>query len=356
MSSFNSSFSTNSQIKDPTEAALELAEKIISSLSDQSIVSRYFEQKQKIMNSSSRSSSSSTSNNKIDTGSAYQSYQKFVEENNTIKEEIYRLKANKPDFSSSPNNEEIAKLLHEMQVNTFNASPSSIENATTELEKLKRVIEAKFDSLSFILSGLKHENAQFKKQWNECVASCESRLEAAKEKETHDDIKFEEDFSKLQNSIKEHEDQLLLLRQEHQKAIEDNESLLHQQSEANDNLSQMQYALESANSNVNELEAESGQLLDEIKDLKKSISTKSKELAQLQRLNRVTPDGPSINISDEIERIKQKTAVLRAENAQMAFELKRMEQKSYSDSLSPTSTLTLDEDELAAHILRSKLH
>ncbi|EAY12089.1 hypothetical protein TVAG_301060 [Trichomonas vaginalis G3] len=106
------------------------------------------------MNSSSRSSSSSTSNNKIDTGSAYQSYQKFVEENNTIKEEIYRLKANKPDFSSSPNNEEIAKLLHEMQVNTFNASPSSIENATTELEKLKRVIEVKFDSLSLFSQGL----------------------------------------------------------------------------------------------------------------------------------------------------------------------------------------------------------
>lgn len=355
MSNLSSSFNTSGQARDPYEASLELAEKIISSLSDKTIVSRYFEQKQRIMNSSSRSSNSPSSG-RIDTGRAYQSYQKFVEENNAIKEEIYRLKSQKPDFSMSQGNQEYAKLLHEMQTNTFNASPSNIDSAPVELDKLKRVIDAKLDSLSFILSGLKQENAQFKKQWNECVNSCESRLEAAKEKETHDDIKFEEDFSKLQSSIKEHENQLYSLRQAYQNAIEENEQLTNQQGEANESLAQLQDSVDSINSNINDLETESGQLLDEIKDLKKNISTKSKELAQLQRLNKVAPEGPSINISDEIERLKQKAAILRAENAQMAFELKRMEQKSSSDSLIPSTTMTLDEDELAAHILRSKLH
>ena len=78
MSSMNLSSMSTSIARDPYETVLEIAEKIINSLNDKKIVSRYFEQKKRIMSASPQSFSSSSS---LDTARAYQSYQKFVEEN-----------------------------------------------------------------------------------------------------------------------------------------------------------------------------------------------------------------------------------------------------------------------------------
>ena len=63
-----------------------------------------------------------------------------------------------------------------------------------------------------------------------------------------------------------------------------------------------------------------------------------------------------VNITYEIERLKKRSQQLKSENAQMAFEIKRLEKKSSGSIIDQSTVITMDEDELAAQILRSKLH
>jgi hypothetical protein len=104
------------------------------------------------------------------------------------------------------------------------------------------------------------------------------------------------------------------------------------------------------------MEAESEELYEEIERLKIDTNKKSKELNALQTLQKFGVDvGGDFQIAEEIHRLSEKADALRAENAQMTFELKRLERKQHSDPvLTSVEAISLDEDELAAQILKAK--
>jgi hypothetical protein len=106
------------------------------------------------------------------------------------------------------------------------------------------------------------------------------------------------------------------------------------------------------------MESESDALVETIEQLRTDASKKTKELNALQTLQKYRVDVVGdFEISDEIQRLSQRAQELRAENTQMAFELKRLERRQQTGSLLTTpEAISLDEDELAAQILKSKWH
>ena len=355
MSSLNSS-SMSGTGKDPYAMSLEIAEKIISSLNDKTLVARYFEQKNRIMSSSPTSSVSSSSST-IDTGRAFQSYQKFVSENQALKEELARIQSEKPDFSSSPDNMTIAKLLRELQLKIHkDASPGPIKNAVDELDNLRKVVDATLDTLTYLRTGLQDENNKLKKELNECTQELNIKLDAAREKEARDNIELENNDAQLEQEVADAEEQLAQLKAKLDQAKSENEQLLQQHSASADLLEQMEKEMNQTEANIANMESESEKLYEEIDDLKHKLTVKNKEFAKLQTLQRFGEMNAEGNITDEIERLRKRSQQLKSENAQIAFEIKRLEKKSSGSIIDQSTVITMDEDELAAQILRSKLH
>ena len=351
----NLSSMSSTVARDPYETVLEIAEKIINSLNDKQIVSRYFEQKKRIMAALPQSFSPSSSS--LDTGRAYQSYQKFVEENSALKAELQRLEAQKPDFTDSPDNIAIAKLLRELQTKIHkDESQAPVQSAVDELDNLRKVVDATLDTLSYLKSNLQEENAKLKKELNECTQSLNAQLDAAHEKEARDSLELENNDAKLEQEVTDAEHQLEILTRKLEQAKSENEDLLQQHSRSADLLEQMEKDTNDTEQHIADMEAESEKLFEEIEELQHKLTVKNKELAKLQTLQKFGDMDAEVNITDEIERLRKRSQQLKSENAQMTFEIKRLEKKSSGSIIDQTTVITMDEDELAAQILRSKLH
>lgn len=344
------------EFRDPYQRCLNICEKIISSLSDKSIVTQYFATKEKIQQRISNKNYSQITPKQIDTDRAYQSYQKFIEENRQLKEQLATLQSQKPDFSQSPDNMDIAKILRNLQNQILQqAKPAPISNAIVELDNLRMVVDAKLEALNYMRTQLKEKNTKLKRELEELTATLTNKLEAAKEKAQMDGLEIAAADRNLDSNIEEAEKKLEALKIQLENAKAENSRLMKQHSSSTALLDQMVRDTETTEQEIEQMENESESLFKEIEKLRNQLNVKEKELGSLRTLEKFGVDaGRSFDITDEIQRLKEKAATLRSENAQMSFELKRMEKKSNETICEPATYGSIDEDELAAHIFRSK--
>jgi len=350
--SASDSFEANSN---PYQKCIGIAEKIINSLNDEDIINRYYQMKEKIISSSSQKKKDTlNSGSFIDTDKAYSFYQSLSVENQNLKDELGRISLKKPDFSNSPDNKQIAKILHDMQQkilpsHTIAETGDSIE----ELESLRKVVEARLESLSYLRNNLKEENSRLKAQYREMSGNVNKKVVSAKEKEEQERIQIELSEQEQRKKLDEMEKKVCDLRNRLSSLTEENQCLLQKHSETTSLLESMKNDTTAAEAQIENMESQSETLFNEIDMLKHSIQVKTKELESLNTLQRFGIDvSENFEISEEIARLREKEEALLTENAQLSFELKRIEKKTKNSS--SMDTQTMDEDELAAQILRSK--
>lgn len=345
---------------DPHMQCLELAEKIISSINDQDLVQRYFQFKNNLFATRPPQMTSPTLTDDfqhMNTDQAFALYQSLSQENEQLREEISQLSSQSPDFSKDPENESIAAQLRELQKQIFPGHVhKSIGTAVDELKHLKNIVDSKLQSLSVITEGLRKENQQLKANYSETSKNLRAKVEAAKEKEQNELHEIEEQQRSLANEVKKAQQEYDQLYQQLQAAQAENEQYRQQYTEAQDRFEQIKNETSEKKLQIDQLESQSEQFYEEIKALQTQLTVKNKELSTLQTLQKFGVEvEDEYEIADEIQILTKKAESLAAENAQMAFELKRLEKRQKASSFLDTSeAISLDEDELAAQILKSK--
>ncbi|KAH0792923.1 myosin-2 heavy chain [Histomonas meleagridis] len=353
-----SDISENSE--DPQHKCLILAEKIIASLDDKDLVQRYFNLKKKIFDSQPKSAPvSQVYEHRINADKAYSFYQSLSQENQRLKDEISRLSSQTPNFSDSPDNEPIIEQLRQLESKILptHSIPRS-DTAVQEFESLKKVIEAKFDSLNFVRDKLRTENKRLKSEYRILSRELSSRIEAAKAKEESERSKIEAMKELLNNELIESQRILENLVSKHQSLKEENTNLRNKYNDTVALVDRIQKESSDLKIQIKQMEEESDSLCDEIESLKTQLSIKTKELNALQALQKFgVKAGNDFDIAEEIQRLTERAETLKAENAQMEYELKRIakrQQSSMTMMTTSTDAISMDEDELAAQILKTK--
>lgn len=354
MSGFSESSSEMNQ--DPQTRCLALAEKIISSLNDPELVQRYFNLKTKLM--ANRPPQSPSVQQELNTDKAYAFYQSLAQENEKLKTEIAKLSSAKPDFREAPENESIAVKLRDLQraiLPNQNLPPKG--DAVQELDSLRKVVEAKLDSLNFVREKLRAQNQRLNNDFKEIERTMNAKIESAREKEEAERAEIESQEKALASELARAKQTLESTRERLQAAKEENARLRQHHSDTTALLESIEKEERETEERIEQMESESEVLFEEIEGLKVELSKKQRELNALQTLQKfgVEVSGDDTEISEEIERLTRKAEALRAENAQLTFELKRLEKRQSSTSLVSAEAISLDEDELAAQILKSRL-
>jgi chromosome segregation ATPase len=346
--------------QDPQMRCLALAEKIISSLNDPELVQRYFNLKAKLFAGRPESPPVSPSQSEeIPTDRAYAFYQSLAQENQKLREEIATLSARKPDFSDAPENESLAAKLRDLQrriLPTHNLPPKG--DAVQELDSLRKVVDAKIESLNFIREKLRAQNQQLTNDYREIEQQSNLRIASAREKEETERQAIEAQQNELSAQYSQAQRDLEEATEQLQAAAEENARLRQKHSDTAALLESIEAEYQETERQIEQMESESEALVETIEQLRTDVSRKTKELNALQTLQKYRVDvAGDFEIADEIQRLSQRAEELRAENTQMTFELKRLERRQQTGSLLTTpEAISLDEDELAAQILRSKWH
>lgn len=338
------------------EQSLILAEKIIASLDDKDLIAQYNEAKQKILSSQNQQSAKDSY---LDSNKSYQAYLKISEENKTLKEKLKELEKNKKDFSNDQENEKLAQLVYEIRqsINMKQNDQPKMNNVLDELDLLRHMVEATVNSLKFMKSSLSEENFRLKRELDRKIKLYNDQYNSAKEKAENEALMFTNKDSELDAIISEREQKLELLMQEYNRVRIENQKLLDDHNKCTEILRKLEQETERAEKNISRMDSESETMFKDIKTMKSKLQAKTQELAHLQTLQKLSnTSSKAFNVDQEINNLKRKAEELRSENAQLSFELKRMTEKKQSSILSDPSLVSLDEDELAAQILQSKLH
>lgn len=344
---------------DPQSRCLSLAEKIISALNDPELVQRYFNLKTKLMGEQAVPSLSARE--EVNTDKAYAFYQSLAEENEKLKDEIARLSASKPDFRDAPDNESIASKLRELQHSILpNHKLPPRGDAVEELDSLRKVVEAKLDSLAFVREKLRAQNQRLSNEFREIERTLNAKIESTREKEESERLEIERQEKDLAAELAEAQHGLNNAREALRGATEENTRLRRQHSDTAAVLEGIEAEETETEQRIEEMESESERYFEEIEHLKTELNKRNKELGTLQALQKfgVEGHGGETEIADEIRRLAKRAESLRTENAQMSFELKRLEKRQQSASglaLTSADAISLDENELAAQILKAKL-
>ncbi|OHT12490.1 hypothetical protein TRFO_17649 [Tritrichomonas foetus] len=356
--------SSKEEMMSPTQSCLAIAEKIIFSLSDQTIVKRYKDFRDKLF--ANRPSPSTISNprsfsmqgsDSVNVNQAYAYYQSQAKQNQKLKSQIAELSQQRPNFDDDPENGEIANKLRNLSIQilpTHKLPPKG--GAVQELDTLKITIDAKMDALNYMRDELKTKNRELRNNYEALTRSLAAKKEDAKMKEESELREFEEQERSLNNDLNKAQRDLNVIIEKYRNANEENSILRQKHSDTTALLEGIQKDLSDTENLIEQFESESESLFTQIEEQKMLLSVKTKELNSVQTVQSLGLEaGEGLDISDVIQSLRKKAEALRAENSQMAFELKRMDKKqSQSSILMPTEGISMDEDELASHILKSK--
>lgn len=327
---------------------LALAESIISALDDQDVIATYFRLKGKIMQNSGDSTSVT-----VEPEHAYALYQSILQQNEQIKAEIKLLSQKALDFSNDPENEAVINRLREAQrqiLPNYQAPPTG--DAIKELELLQKVVEVKIGAFNHVRDTLKAENAKLQNELKELKCSIGAKIMQVHKKEEEEIDRIESEKQRLMEEIQAAEAELRNAQAECESAREENKQLTDKCQETESLIEQLTKEACETKMQIERTEADCERMLEEIEQTKNQLAVKTKEFNSLQALQRYgiqTNDG--VEISEEINRMLQKAEALRVENAQMEYEIKRLQKKQIEQ---PSASRIIDEDELAAQMLRAQ--
>ncbi|EAX93798.1 hypothetical protein TVAG_339210 [Trichomonas vaginalis G3] len=338
------------------EQSLILAEKIIASLDDKDLIAKYQEAKEKIL---AENQPIQIPDEYLDTNKSYEAYQQIVQENKRLKDQLKSLQENKRDFSNDPENEKYAQLIYDIRksINVKQDDTPKSNSAIDELESLRLYLDATVNSLKFMKSGLSNENYRLKRELDRKIKNYNAQYEAAKQKAENEMMIFTNKDAELDQQIAERQQKLQELTNDFNLVHSENQKLLEEHNSCTEVLKKLDSEIERAEKNIEKMDMESETLFRDIKTLKSRLQAKNQELSHLQSLQKLSnPSAKAFNVDQEIQLLRNKAEELRSENAQLSFELKRMTKKKQSSIISDQSIISMDEDELAAQILQSKLH
>ncbi|OHT16874.1 hypothetical protein TRFO_41502 [Tritrichomonas foetus] len=343
---------------DPQLRCLALTEKIISSLNDPEIKKRYFNLKEKLLGSDFNGSASDSESQQTSSDKSYAFYQSLAQENQRLKDQLAEITLRKPDFSNDPENEVIAGQIRELERKILPTHPlPPCGNAVQELENLKKVISAKLDSLDFVRDKLRTENQRLKNDYREISQNLAKKIEAAKEKEDIEHREIASQERALSEEIRKAQQELDSVTEKYRIANEENSKIRQKLNETLALQENIQKDSTETEKMISKMEEENANLFTEIEQLKTKLNIKTKELKSLQTLQKFGVEvSDDVDISEEILKLTRQRDSLKSENAQLSFDLKRMENYPTIEVLPSTETISLDEDELAAQILNSKWH
>lgn len=331
--------------REGVKRCLKLAESIIFSLEDEEVIAEYRKERERLL--SSRRSPSA-----VPPERAYSLYQTFLDENHRLRAEYAELAAKHPNFSGDPALEMVNSRLQQLQkaiLATYELKKAV--DPVEELRSLKRIVEVKVDALNHVRDTLKNEQERLQRDLKSVRTETQAQLSKAQEREDNERLKMDTERTQLVKEMEQAEKELQAAQSKYELAVDENEGLKQRHS---DTLSLMEKLSQEINQNRTEteqMESECETLLVKIADTKTQITIRTKELAALQSLQKYGIHAESeLSIEDEIERLKQKADELRTENAQISFELKRLKRKKKAE---PSLDISLDEDDLAAQMLRS---
>ena len=326
-------------MSDNITKCLSLAEDLIQTLPDKDIVNRYFAIKAKIMQTESLSSIQNKQNQSI-----FQSFQDATMQTQSLQSQLYTEISKRPTFLDDADNESIALQLHELQKKILPGQPlPASSDALDELESVRRVIDAKLNSLTLVRNKIREENLRLTNDYKALSIELGQKVSEVKQKETEEYQKIAKEEAELNDKYSLVEAELEDLREFHDSLISEHNDLSNDLTDAMKAQRQTEMQIKTISDVIKSKEAERQQLNKSIEDMKKELSQVSRAVAE-KKFGTGNED-----LLDEVIRLNEQADLLRSQTAQMELQLKRYPSIA-SDIVMATE---LDEDEIAKQILLS---
>ena len=328
-------------MSDISAKCLSLAEELISTLPDKDIVNRYFAIKSKIMQSETDSSIQQQQNQSL-----YQSFQEATRKTQSLQDKLYFELNKRPTFEDDTENESIALQLHELQKKILPGQPlPASSDAIEELGSLKRVIDAKLNSLTLVRNKIREENLRLTNDYKELSIELGQKVSEVKQKESEEFQKIAQEEAELNDKYSLIEAELEDLRELHDSILAEHNDLTNDLTNAMKAKRQTEIQIQTVSDVIRSKEAERQQLTQQIEKMKKEVAQVSRSVAEKKY------GSGSDDLLDEVIRLNEQVDLLKSQNAQMELQLKRF------PSIAPETIMAteLDEDEIAKQLLISRL-
>lgn len=316
-------------------ACLNFAEKIINTLNNKDVVERYFDMKKNLAENQRRSSISASVDQHIARS----------KENARLRNDLIDMIISKPNYKNDPENEAISLKILELEKKIIPKQvfiPSG--DTVSEIDNLKRVIDAKLNAIALARKQLRLENMRLKNDFKEISNSMNSQISSAIEKEKDELEKIQEEEYDLNSQFQAIEGQTEDARElydsvygEHREVVRHKENL----SLELENLEKQIHLSISIFENKNE---EKYKLEKDIEFMRYQLEELSRSVASQQFGN--TNDK---NVLDELYQLSETADLLRTQNKQLELQIKNDPHQAFA----LTSSSRIDEDDLATQILLS---
>ena len=316
-------------------ACLNFAEKIINTLNNKDVVERYFDMKKNLAENQRRSSISASVDQHIARS----------KENARLRNDLIDMIISKPNYKNDPENEAISLKILELEKKIIPKQvfiPSG--DTVSEIDNLKRVIDAKLNAIALARKQLRLENMRLKNDFKEISNSMNSQISSAIEKEKDELEKIQEEEYDLNSQFQAIEGQTEDARElydsvygEHREVVRHKENL----SLELENLEKQIHLSISIFENKNE---EKYKLEKDIEFMRCQLEELSRSVASQQFGN--TNDK---NVLDELYQLSETADLLRTQNKQLELQIKNDPHQAFA----LTSSSRIDEDDLATQILLS---
>lgn len=316
-------------------ACLNFAEKIINTLNNKDVVERYFDMKKNLAENQRRSSISASVDQHIARS----------KENARLRNDLIDMIILKPNYKNDPENEAISLKILELEKKIIPKQvfiPSG--DTVSEIDNLKRVIDAKLNAIALARKQLRLENMRLKNDFKEISNSMNSQISSAIEKEKDELEKIQEEEYDLNSQFQAIEGQTEDARElydsvygEHREVVRHKENL----SLELENLEKQIHLSISIFENKNE---EKYKLEKDIEFMRYQLEELSRSVASQQFGN--TNDK---NVLDELYQLSETADLLRTQNKQLELQIKNDPHQAFA----LTSSSRIDEDDLATQILLS---
>ncbi|EAY20582.1 hypothetical protein TVAG_239590 [Trichomonas vaginalis G3] len=319
-------------MNDITNQQLQLAEKYISTLADKEIIRRYYDVKNKLL------SDSINTNRSIENASKSYSRSKIGRETAIDGESVSRsINSDDPNEPDS-----ICLKLHEVQKKIITGQLLQVStDPLEELETLKRVVQAKIQSLSLVRNKIRDENIRLTNDFKELSAQYNAKLSEVKEngnaefqKIVDEETALNDKYSIVESELEDLREEYDSLKGENEEKIKNLTSISLQDCQSDNQLKKLAELIQTKRREVESLQKNIEKMQQDIEDKSKSLSKKKYGTDDEKLLEEV------VHLTEQIDLVK-------SQNAQIELKLKKY------PILVPetTSPIDIDEDEMARQIL-----
>lgn len=316
-------------------ACLNFAEKIINTLNNKDVVERYFDMKKNLAENQRRSSISASVDQHIARS----------KENARLRNDLIDMIISKPNYKNDPENEAISLKILELEKKIIPKQvfiPSG--DTVSEIDNLKRVIDAKLNAIALARKQLRLENMRLKNDFKEISNSMNSQISLAIEKEKDELEKIQEEEYDLNSQFQAIEGQTEDARELYDSVYDEHREVVRHKENLSLELENLEKQIHLSISIFENKNEEKYKLEKDIEFMRYQLEELSRSVASQQFGN--TNDK---NVLDELYQLSETADLLRTQNKQLELQIKNDPHQAFA----LTSSSRIDEDDLATQILLS---